>query len=144
MFILDTRLAADTLKIGEFRLSDALLMNNSNLPWVILVPRRAGIREVYELSDKDQKSLFKESIIISQALMSEYRGDKLNTGAIGNLVPQLHLHHVIRYDYDAAWPQPVWGNLPSKPYTKITAKQTLKKLRILFSDHSEDFKASSS
>jgi len=139
MYKLDSRLSEDTLKIGAFNLCDALLMNNALLPWVILVPRRIGIREIYELSEADQYSLLNESTLVSKTLMAEFKGDKLNTAAIGNIVPQLHLHHVVRYQYDSAWPKPVWGNLPAKPYTQTTSRQALKKFRTLFSNASDNF-----
>ncbi|GAA6136690.1 HIT domain-containing protein [Arenicella sp. 4NH20-0111] len=139
MYKLDSRLSEDTLKIGTFNLCDALLMNNSLLPWVILVPRRTGIREIYELNEADQFSLLNESMLVSKTLMTEFKGDKLNTAAIGNIVPQLHLHHVIRYQYDSAWPKPVWGNIPAKPYTQTTSKQALKKFRTLFTNASGNF-----
>lgn len=134
MFKLHSTLSADTYEIGHFATSVALLMNNSRLPWVILVPKRNGIRELYELTAKEQQQINAESLLVGKALMNEFKGDKLNTGTIGNLVPQLHLHHVIRYYHDPVWPQPVWGNLDTKPYTKTTSTQMLTRLRKLFNN----------
>jgi len=142
MFELHPTLKADTHIIGEFPLCLALLMNNSHVPWVILVPKRVGLRELYELSATDQQLAFAESLTVSQALMAEFKGDKLNTAAIGNMVAQLHLHHIVRFRHDPVWPQPVWGNLAAKPYTKTTCQQMLKRLRIIFTTHSADFKTS--
>lgn len=139
MFTLHPTLKADTHEIGHFSACIALLMNNSHVPWVILVPKRNGLREMHELNKKDQQQVFAESLLVGEALFSEFKGDKLNTAAIGNMVPQLHLHHIVRFQHDTAWPKPVWGNLPDKKYTKITAAQTLKRLHLVFSNASSDF-----
>ena len=106
-------------------------MNNKLLPWLILVPKRTAIREIYELSIKDQGLVQKESSFIAQLLMQHYKGDKLNVASLGNMVPQLHLHHIVRYQHDSVWPNPVWGNISSKPYSQSDAKQELKQLRKL-------------
>ncbi len=139
MFELHPTLKANTFEIGHFPCCLALLLNNSHLPWVLLVPKRAGMRELYELTSEQQQQALAESLLVSQTLMAEFKGDKLNTGIIGNLVPQLHWHHVIRYQHDPAWPQPVWGNLPAKPYTKITSQQRLAQLRTLFANAASEF-----
>jgi diadenosine tetraphosphate (Ap4A) HIT family hydrolase len=91
-------------------------MNDSSYPWFILVPDREGIREIHGLETADRYLLLDESCRLSEFLMAEYRGDKLNVAAIGNLVPQLHLHHVVRYQSDRAWPSPVWGQYPAVAY----------------------------
>ena len=142
MFTLHPRLAADTFEIGQFPVTTALLMNNASLPWVILVPRRAGIRELHELNQKDRTAVFNESLWVGEAIFTEFNADKLNTAAIGNMVPQLHLHHIVRFKHDAVWPQPVWGNLPDKPYTKIRKDQMLTRLRKLFESPHLEFKPS--
>lgn len=115
-FVLHERLAADTVALGDFPLCRLLLMNDAQYPWFILVPRRAGVREIYQLSDADQQQLLRESCALSRAAMDAFRGDKLNVAALGNLVPQLHLHHVVRFAGDRAWPRPVWGAHPARPY----------------------------
>jgi diadenosine tetraphosphate (Ap4A) HIT family hydrolase len=115
-FALHPRLAADTLPVGDFPLCRLLLMNDARYPWFILVPRRAGAREIYELSDTDQRQLLAESSALSRALMAAFAGEKLNVAALGNVVPQLHVHHVVRHASDAAWPAPVWGRHPPRPY----------------------------
>ncbi len=144
MFTLHPTLDADTFTIGDFKLCVALLMNQSALPWVILVPKRAGIREMYELGRADQEQALTESMQVGASLMHEFRGDKLNTAALGNMVPQLHLHHIVRYQHDTAWPNPAWGNLPDKAYTQITSQQMLNRLRRLFKESCDEFVEASS
>ena len=117
MFQLHERLAADTHKLGESRLCDVLLMNENTWPWVILVPRVSGIREIYELPNEQQQRLLFESSAFSEGMMELFGGDKMNVAALGNMVPQLHLHHIVRYQGDPAWPGPVWGKQPPVPYT---------------------------
>ena len=102
MFELHPRLAQDTLLIGDFPLSRLLLMNDANYPWFILVPRRAGIREIFQLDDADQIQLLKESSQLARVLFRIYEVDKLNVAALGNMVPQLHIHHIVRYSTDPA------------------------------------------
>lgn len=109
MFQLHERLVADTYKLGESRLCDVLLMNDSTWPWIILVPRVAGIREIYQLASEQQQRLLVESSTLSEGMMSLFCGDKMNVAALGNMVPQLHLHHIVRFKDDPAWPGPVWG-----------------------------------
>jgi diadenosine tetraphosphate (Ap4A) HIT family hydrolase len=115
-FELHPRLAADTFALGDFPLCRLCLMNDANYPWFILVPRRAGAREIYELAEPDQQQLLRESGALSRAIMAAFGGEKLNVAALGNVVPQLHVHHVVRTAGDAAWPAPVWGRHPARPY----------------------------
>lgn len=117
MFIMHPRLEADSVVMGDFPLSRLLLMNDSRYPWLILVPRRVGISEIYQLGEKDQQQLQRESVALGRVIMSVFGGDKLNVAALGNLVPQLHIHHIVRYRDDATWPGPVWGVGVSVPYT---------------------------
>lgn len=93
-----------------------MLLNDARYPWVILVPRRVAVREIYELDDADRRSLLHESCRVGEFMMRAFSGEKLNIGALGNLVPQLHLHHVVRQTADPAWPGPVWGHSPAVPY----------------------------
>jgi len=118
MFELHPRLAQDTLLVGDFPLCHLLLMNDANYPWFILVPRRADVREIFELENRDQQQLLKESSQLSQVLNKLFQADKLNIAALGNMVPQLHMHHIVRYQTDQAWPNPVWGLFPTQPYTE--------------------------
>lgn len=91
-------------------------MNDRTWPWVILVPARPGIREIYELELEDQQRLLAESSALSKDMMARFDGDKMNVAALGNMVPQLHLHHIVRFQGDPAWPGPVWGVQPPVPY----------------------------
>ena len=108
-FPLDPRLAADTHAIGELPLSHALLMDDARFPWLILVPRIAGAREITDLDEADRRSLLSEISEVGRALETLLRPDKLNIAALGNIVPQLHVHVIARFTTDAAWPRPVWG-----------------------------------
>ena len=124
MFELHPRLARDTFVIGDFPLSRLLLMNDASYPWFILVPRRADIVEIFELRHDDQLQLLKESSQLSMVLSRVFEADKLNIAALGNMVPQLHIHHIVRYRSDQAWPQPVWGRFPAQPYSKRALQET--------------------
>jgi diadenosine tetraphosphate (Ap4A) HIT family hydrolase len=128
-FVLDARLAADCHRVGAFELCLLLLMNDANYPWFILVPRRAGVREIYELEPADQTLLLGESVALGRALMAAFAGEKLNVAALGNAVPQLHVHHIVRRTGDAAWPAPVWGRVPAQPYREAGLRERLAALR---------------
>jgi diadenosine tetraphosphate (Ap4A) HIT family hydrolase len=109
-FALDPRLAADTRPVASLPLCDVLLMNDARYPWLILVPRRAGLVEITDLRDDEQAVLWQEVNRAAAALRAVAPCDKLNLGALGNIVRQLHVHVVARIEGDAAWPGPVWGN----------------------------------
>jgi diadenosine tetraphosphate (Ap4A) HIT family hydrolase len=113
---LHPQLARDTAPVGDLSLARVLAMNDANYPWVILVPRRAGVVEVIDLDAAERGQLMAEIAQVSAALKSQTGCDKLNVAAIGNVVPQLHMHVVARRTSDAAWPKPVWGAVPAKPY----------------------------
>jgi len=129
MFTLHPRLAADTLTIGELPLCRLLLMNDASYPWCILVPRRADITEIYQLSADEQHQLTSESSLLAATLAELFQADKLNIAALGNMVPQLHLHHIVRYRTDPAWPAPVWGHRPAVPYTAEMAATVTRRLQ---------------
>ena len=133
-FALHPRLEADTVAVGDWPLCRVLLMNDAQYPWFILVPRREGAREIYQLSDADQAQLLRESSQLSRALMQAFRGDKLNVAALGNVVPQLHLHHVVRFEGDPAWPAPVWGRHPARPYAPAEQAGRIAALRAVLPD----------
>jgi diadenosine tetraphosphate (Ap4A) HIT family hydrolase len=118
VFALDQRLQQDTLVIGDFPLCRLLLSNDSNYPWFILVPRMNGISEVFQLDVADQQILWKETTFLAQLLNEGLGADKMNIGALGNVVSQLHVHVIVRKRDDAAWPAPVWGKHPAQPYTE--------------------------
>ncbi len=128
-FQLHPRLEQDCVEIGQFKLSRLLLMNDSQYPWCILVPERKGITEVYQLQEVDRQLLQQESCFLSEKLVEIYNADKMNIAAIGNLVPQLHIHHIVRYRTDKAWPAPVWGKFDANPYSEKQIKEILSILR---------------
>lgn len=107
-FALDPRLLADTHAVGELHLSELLLMDDARFPWFILVPRIAGARELIDLDEGDQRTLLAEISLLGRTLETLLRPDKLNVAALGNVVPQLHVHVIARFAHDAAWPHPVW------------------------------------
>jgi diadenosine tetraphosphate (Ap4A) HIT family hydrolase len=117
MFELHTQLAKDCAVVGDLALCRVLLMNDAQYPWLILVPRRADLSEVFDLTLLDQRQLFEEVSAVAAALAGFFRADKMNVAALGNVVPQLHVHVIARHKTDAAWPRPVWGANPARPYT---------------------------
>lgn len=134
MFQLDIRLKNDTLRIGSFELSEVLLIKDSNYPWVILVPHVEGITEIYQLTESEQTILLQESSFVAQKMHQYFHADKMNIAAIGNMVSQLHLHHVARYETDITWPNPVWGAKPAKPYQQDELKEMAATLTQLFAE----------
>lgn len=129
MFQMHEHLKRDCIVIGRFPLSILLLMNDSNYPWFILVPMRENIQEIYQLEQEDQALLSKESSYLSQRLADRFKADKMNVAALGNQVPQLHIHHIVRYRADVAWPRPIWGAFATKPYTEDELKMMRVKLK---------------
>ncbi|MGO2371458.1 MAG: HIT domain-containing protein [Pseudoalteromonas prydzensis] len=122
-FSLASELARDCIEVADWPLCKVLLMNDSQYPWFILVPRKAGLKESIDLDDAEQLLLMKESAKLSLLLKKVFNPDKLNVAALGNMVPQLHIHHIARFKSDAAWPAPVWGKFPSIPYTNEQVEQ---------------------
>ena len=129
MYQLHPQLQQDTLRLGQFELSDVLLMNDERYPWLILVPRRENIREIHQLAESEQQQLLKESSFVSQAMSQLFSAHKMNVAALGNVVEQLHLHHVARFTTDSTWPKPVWGIGKAQPYSEIAAKVMLSQLQ---------------
>ncbi len=134
MFELDQRLANDTIKIGRFALCEVLLMNDARYPWVILVPRRAGATEIHLLDANDQQQLMTESSFVASKLAAMVHADKMNVAALGNVVSQLHIHHVARFKIDETWPAPVWGKGTAIPYTEEEQDAICQQLRYVLSD----------
>jgi len=116
-FSLAPELQRDCIELADWPLCKVLLMNDSQYPWFILVPREAGLKEIIDLSEAQQVTLLRESAKLSKLLQQVFNPDKLNVAALGNMVPQLHIHHIARFKTDAAWPAPVWGKLPAVPYS---------------------------
>jgi len=116
-FELAPELQRDCIELADWSLCKVLLMNDSQYPWFILVPRVEDCREIIDLDEALQAQFWQESAQLSRTLQAVFSPDKLNVAALGNMVPQLHVHHIARFTNDAAWPQPVWGLHPAKPYT---------------------------
>ncbi len=116
--ILHPQLKQDCFILGSFELSLLLLLNDSQYPWFILVPQRENIREIHQLSPEEQQQLIKESSLLAKTIETLFKADKINVAAIGNMVPQLHVHHIARFTTDIAWPKPVWGTFPAVPYNE--------------------------
>lgn len=129
MFVLDQRLLQDTVPVGDFPLSRLLLSNDSQYPWFILVPRRADISEVFQLSEADQAQLWSETTSLSQTLQRLFNADKMNVAALGNVVSQLHMHVIVRHKTDVAWPAPVWGKHPAVPYSAARSAAIIARLK---------------
>ncbi len=134
VFALDPRLQQDTLPIGDFPLCRLLLSNDSNYPWFILVPRRDDISEIFQLDVADQQQLWQETTALSELLKDSFDADKLNVAALGNVVSQLHMHVIVRKREDAAWPAPVWGKHPAKPYSAEQVAAIRERLRLVLAD----------
>ena len=129
-FALDPRLEADTHAIGDLALSQLLLMDDARFPWLVLVPRIAGARELIDLDQGDQRTLLAELNVVGRALETLLRPDKLNVAALGNVVPQLHVHLIARFANDSAWPQPVWGQGDRVAYPESARLSRIAELRL--------------
>ena len=111
-WVLHPQLERDTTQLGDLPLSRVLIINDANYPWLLLVPRRAGAVELIDLDDVERAQLMSEITLASRALKEVTECDKLNVAALGNAVPQLHVHVIARRKTDKAWPKPVWGAVP--------------------------------
>ncbi len=131
MFELHTQLIKDTLIVGDLSLCRVLLSNDAQYPWLILVPRREDVIELFQLSRIDQQQLLDEVSNVSAALAGHFCADKINIATLGNVVPQLHVHVIARFTDDAAWPRPVWGVKPAQPYAEEELQQRLVELEEL-------------
>lgn len=129
-FELAPELQRDCIELANWPLCKVLLMNDSQYPWFILVPTVPGLREIIDLDEQQQTQFWQESKQLSELLMSVFTPDKLNVAALGNMVPQLHVHHIARFEDDAAWPKPVWGVNPAKAYTEAQLVELKKALAL--------------
>jgi diadenosine tetraphosphate (Ap4A) HIT family hydrolase len=127
-FALDPRLDADTFEVTSLGLSVVRLMNDRRFPWLILVPARAGAVEIVDLEPADRGRLIEEIALVSGVLRELFTPRKLNVAALGNVVPQLHVHIIARFESDGAWPKPVWGT-PPEPYSFDELERRLASLR---------------
>ncbi len=131
-FILHPRLSDDTAFVADLPLSRVLLMNDARYPWLILVPRRGGATEVFDLERSDGAAVMEEVSRAARDLKEISGAAKINVGALGNLVPQLHVHVVARRPGDAAWPGPVWGQGTATPYDAVERDALIGRLRARF------------
>ncbi len=115
-FDLHPQLAADTVEVDRWTCCRVLLINDATYPWLILVPQRSGLRELHDLSADDLAQVTAEIVRASEAMERLFQPDKMNVAALGNQVPQLHIHLIARFEDDAAWPKPIWGVTPAEPY----------------------------
>ena len=138
-FEIDHRLAAN-IHFADWELSTVFLANDSRFPWLILVPRRGGVRELHDLAADDQQTLMTEMMRASKTLVRAFQPDKVNIGALGHMVPQLHIHVLGRRQDDPLWPDPVWGPGEREPHKKepYTAEQRDKALQDLATALSRD------
>ena len=131
-FTLHPRLRADTIPIGELSLSAALLVNDARFPWLVLVPQRPDLNELTDLTEADSSALMQEMRAATRVMLELARPDKVNVGALGNVVPQLHIHVIGRYRSDPAWPSPAWGFGTPQPYPDHAAAALVERAAGLF------------
>jgi diadenosine tetraphosphate (Ap4A) HIT family hydrolase len=127
-FQLDPRLKNDCEWVCDLELCKVMLLKDANYPWLILVPMVNNCVEIIDLNNAQQQQLWRESNIVSHALQQLFKPDKLNIAAIGNVVAQLHVHHIVRYSSDVCWPKPVWGQHPAKVYEAEQLVQRIEKI----------------
>ncbi|WNC69445.1 HIT domain-containing protein [Thalassotalea nanhaiensis] len=127
-FELHSDLQRDGIEIANLPLCKLLLCNDSNYPWFIMVPRRTDVKDIYQLEWQDQLQFLNESSAVSEILMQCFNGEKMNVAALGNMTPQLHIHHIVRFKDDPSWPKPIWGQLPLKPYEESELQLLKQKL----------------
>lgn len=129
MFQLHQQLDQDCVVVGDLSLCRVLLMNDSQYPWIILVPRREAITEIFEMEEGDQQQLVGEVRAVNDMINGLFNPDKMNIAALGNMVPQLHIHCIARFRDDVAWPKPVWGIHEAKAYASEQLAQRVDNIR---------------
>ena len=132
-WVLDQKLADDSVFVVDWPLSQLRLINDSRFPWLVLVPRVSDIEEIFQLSDEYQQQLLQESSQLAKVLSASFKADKLNVAALGNVVRQLHVHHIVRYVDDCCYPSPVWGVGEAVPYQELELQQRVDELRTTLS-----------
>ena len=130
MFVLNSKLAADTFLVGDLKISRLLLMNDANYFWFILVPRKPDLVELTDLTFEEQVEVLREINLVAKILKEDFAAEKLNIGALGNVVKQLHIHVIGRFENDVAFPKPVWGAVAAKPYEEKSAMELLNKVKL--------------
>lgn len=136
-FAIHPQLSQDSVVVRDLDLCRLLLINNSLYPWCVLVPMRDDLRELHELSADEQVTFLRESSQLSWAMLNFFRGEKMNVAALGNVVPQLHIHHIVRSSSDPAWPLPVWGHEPAVPYSSERIAEIVSALVEALDGHSK-------
>jgi diadenosine tetraphosphate (Ap4A) HIT family hydrolase len=134
---------ADTTPVAKLPLCRVLLMRDQRFPWLVLVPERENLKELHDLTHADQRQIMNEVARASRVLERLFRPDKINVGALGNVVPQLHVHVVARKKEDPAWPAPVWGHGEKQAYDDASLLVRLRRLREAFSEAEEQARAES-
>ena len=127
-FTLHELLQRDCIELLDFPLSKLLLMNDNQYPWFVLVPRVTDVMDIYQMEWAEQQQFLNESSLLSEVIMQLFNGDKMNVAALGNVCPQLHIHHIVRFKEDKAWPKPIWGEFAMQPYSEdelVSLKQKL-------------------
>ncbi|HEX4975409.1 MAG TPA: HIT family protein [Pseudomonadales bacterium] len=137
VFILSAQLQKDCIVVGNLKLCQVLLLNDANFIWLVLVPRRHDIREIFELNNADQQQLLAESSFVGRLITENFPCDKLNIAALGNIVPQLHVHHIARRKNDPCWPGVVWGYGQGRAYQDQEKTDILRQLQKALSAHSD-------
>ena len=128
-FALHPVLEADSHFLRDLALCQVRLHGMKAVPWLLLIPRRASVKELFQLTQADRAQLMEEVVLASRVLEQAFSVDKINVGALGNIVPQLHVHVIARTVTDPAWPNPVWGNVPSTPYEPEDLARIQKKIK---------------
>ena len=135
IFLIDSKLNHDTYFVSDLDLCRLLIMNDSNYPWFILVPRRLNITEIYQLSNEDRFELDYETNFISEILANYFKADKMNIAALGNIVSQLHVHIIVRKKIDLLWPETIWGKKNPLFYSKEDIEDTISIIKNLLTNY---------
>jgi diadenosine tetraphosphate (Ap4A) HIT family hydrolase len=133
-FKLDSRLENDSFYVCDLALSQLRLINDEQFIWLVLVPKVEGVQEIIDLSQEQQAQLWQESACLSSALREGFAPDKLNVAALGNIVAQLHMHHICRFKNDVAWPAPVWGRQAMIAYSEVAKEKLIEQFKYLLSE----------
>lgn len=142
MYQLHDQLRQDGIAVGDYPLSHLLMINDEQYPWFVLVPRRDEVSEIFQLDQADRAQLLAESCELAAAMKDVFAADKLNIAALGNMVSQLHVHHIARYHNDPAWPAPVWGKAPARPYSDRLRQERLERIIAVLSSEFRPVEAS--
>ena len=131
MWIINKKFLKSSFYITDLKLCSIRLFNNEKFPWIILIPKRKGITDITDLKSRDQKILMQEIVFCSKIMKKIFKSKKLNVEKIGNVVPQLHIHIIARYNNDVSWPLSVWV-VKAKSYSKLKLENTLSKIKFAF------------